>query len=79
MKNDGTFIKIFSLAFWRQKADEYLFYKNKRIKDLEWQVANWERKEISQAICCMNNAKRVKELKIEVQKLRKALEDCGRF
>lgn len=54
-----------------------------RIKALEWQVANWERKEVSRAICCVANEqraeaaeKRVGELEAELAGNQNALVQC---
>lgn len=66
----------------RVKYWDVLYLENIKLKQvnagLKWEVENWERKEIEEASCCMNNEKKAKELELEVLKLRTILEDLGR-
>jgi len=45
-----------------------------KIKNLEWNVANWERKESLQASCCWENEKAAKEAEGKLKIAREALE-----
>jgi hypothetical protein len=46
-----------------------------RIKELEWQVKNWERKEVERATCCEINAQENKRLRAALEEVNRLISD----